>query len=130
MLSKIIRQNALLPSFLPVNLPLLSQFHRLTGESDHLIVGSRIAGDSGNGLTYAKSRETGHENATAAMAGVANSYTQFTGTFAGQSVLVRTLIAAPQVSLVLRIDNLSRNSKIKAFDLDRTTDSKGLFPIT
>jgi hypothetical protein len=58
----------------------------------------KIAGDSGIGLAYAKSRETGNENATAAMAGVANSYTQFIGTFAGQPVLVRTLIGAPQVS--------------------------------
>lgn len=51
------------------------------------------AGDSGTtGLTYIKSREAGNEAATAAMAGVADQYTEFYAKFGGQSVLVRTLV--------------------------------------
>lgn len=55
------------------------------------------AGDSGIGLGYAQSREAGNEAATAAMASVANAYTEVNATFGGQTVLVRTLTAAPQV---------------------------------
>lgn len=41
------------------------------------------AGDSGLGPAYAKSREAGNEAATAAMAGVADVYTEFNATYGG-----------------------------------------------
>ncbi|KAM0756053.1 hypothetical protein T439DRAFT_283260, partial [Meredithblackwellia eburnea MCA 4105] len=58
------------------------------------------AGDSGIGMTYARARESGNEAATAQMAGVDDSYTEFNATFGGQPVLVRTLVGAPNVQKV------------------------------
>ena len=59
------------------------------------------AGDSGTSdNTYMQARESGNEAATAAMAGVADQYTEFTATFGGQPVLVRTLVGAPQVQKI------------------------------
>ncbi|KAK4050566.1 hypothetical protein OIO90_005033 [Microbotryomycetes sp. JL221] len=56
------------------------------------------AGDAGD--TYMKAREHGNEVATALMAGVADQYTEFSATFGGQPVLIRTLVGAPQVQKV------------------------------
>ncbi|GJN94214.1 hypothetical protein Rhopal_007288-T1 [Rhodotorula paludigena] len=58
------------------------------------------AGDSGTGLDYAESREAGNQAAYAQMAGVDDSHTEFYATFGGQPVLIRTLVAAPQVQKV------------------------------
>lgn len=58
------------------------------------------SGDSGVGAAYARSREGGNEAATAQMAGVANTWTEFNATFGGQPVVVHTLIGAPQVQKV------------------------------
>ncbi|GAA5869289.1 hypothetical protein JCM8547_005186 [Rhodosporidiobolus lusitaniae] len=56
------------------------------------------SGDSGNGLAYAKSRETGNAAAYAYMAGATNSsWTEFYATFGGQPVLVKTLVSKPQI---------------------------------
>lgn len=54
------------------------------------------SGDSGAGSSYSTARESGNEAATAQMAGVADVYTEFNATFGGQTVLVRTLVGAPQ----------------------------------
>ncbi|SCV72561.1 BQ2448_4098 [Microbotryum intermedium] len=58
------------------------------------------SGDSGVGLTYAKSRESGNEAANSYMANVDDTWTEFVATFGGQPVLVRTLVGAPQVQRV------------------------------
>ena len=58
------------------------------------------SGDSGVGAGYARSREAGNEAATAQMAGVADSWTEFNATFGGQPVVVHTLIGAPHIQKV------------------------------
>ncbi|KAM0751772.1 hypothetical protein T439DRAFT_313138 [Meredithblackwellia eburnea MCA 4105] len=58
------------------------------------------AGDAGIGSTYRAARESGNEAATATMAGVPDSYTEFNATFGGQAVTIRTLVGAPQIQKV------------------------------
>lgn len=58
------------------------------------------AGDNGGGLAYAQSREQGNQAAYAYMASANNTYTEFKAVFGGQSVLVRTLKAKPNVQKV------------------------------
>ncbi|KAK4052066.1 hypothetical protein OIV83_002360 [Microbotryomycetes sp. JL201] len=58
------------------------------------------AGDSGSGSAYVQGREAGNEAAYAQMKSVADSYTEFKATFAGNAVLVRTLKGAPQIQKV------------------------------
>ncbi len=58
------------------------------------------SGDSGVGAGYARSREAGNEAATAQMAAVADTWTEFNATFGGQPVVVHTLVGAPQVQKV------------------------------
>ncbi|GAA5884256.1 hypothetical protein JCM6882_002197 [Rhodosporidiobolus microsporus] len=58
------------------------------------------SGDSGSGLGYAQSRETGNGAAYAYMADTNSTWSEFYATFGGQPVLVRTLVAAPQVQRV------------------------------
>ncbi|ORY61153.1 hypothetical protein BCR35DRAFT_196404 [Leucosporidium creatinivorum] len=56
------------------------------------------AGESGTtGDTYYRARESGNEAATAQMAGVDDSYSEFSAIFGGQPTVVRTLVGAPQV---------------------------------
>ncbi|GAA5983759.1 hypothetical protein JCM11641_001748 [Rhodosporidiobolus odoratus] len=58
------------------------------------------SGDSGSGLAYAQSRETGNGAAYAYMAGVNDTWTEYYATFGGQPVLVKTLVAKPHVQRV------------------------------
>ncbi|BGP28031.1 hypothetical protein JCM10295v2_007018 [Rhodotorula toruloides] len=58
------------------------------------------AGDNGGGLAYAQSREQGNQAAYAYMASANNTYTEFMAVFGGQSVLIRTLEATPNVQKV------------------------------
>lgn len=58
------------------------------------------AGDASQGSSYWQSREKGAEAAWAEMAGVANRWTTSTISLAGKSVRLRTLTAAPNISLV------------------------------
>ncbi|HSN42878.1 MAG TPA: PIG-L family deacetylase, partial [Propionibacteriaceae bacterium] len=58
------------------------------------------AGDAGYGDDYWQERERGSEAAFANMAGVSNSWTTSTVVLAGKSVRMRTLTAAPWLSLM------------------------------
>ncbi|GAA6015570.1 hypothetical protein JCM10207_008130 [Rhodosporidiobolus poonsookiae] len=59
------------------------------------------AGDSGTtGSTYFSARESGNQAAYANMAGVANTYTEVSAMFGGQTITVRTLKKKPQVQKV------------------------------
>jgi hypothetical protein len=58
------------------------------------------SGDAGDGLSYAESREAGSAAAYAEMVGVDNSFTDSQATFGGQSVMIRTLTAAPRIQKV------------------------------
>lgn len=59
------------------------------------------AGDSGTtGTTYLSARESGNQAAYAQMAGVANTWTEFSAVFGGQPILVRTLVGKPGIQKV------------------------------
>ena len=58
------------------------------------------AGDAGNEDTYWQSRERGIEAAYASMAGVTNAWSTATVSLGGKSVRMRTLSAAPSVSVL------------------------------
>lgn len=57
-------------------------------------------GDNGGGFAYAQSREQGNQAAYAYMTNASNTWTEFNAVFGGQSVLVRTLAARPNVQKV------------------------------
>ena len=61
---------------------------------------SLTSGDSGYGSTYAQAREAGNEAAFAEMAGVASNWTQISAVFGGQTLIVRTLVGAPQIQKI------------------------------
>ena len=78
-----------------VSQPVLDAFRDETG----ITVKVLTAGDAGNEDTYWQSRERGIEAAYASMAGVTNAWSTATVSLGGKSVRMRTLSAAPSVSV-------------------------------